>query len=219
MLHSIIRPLVLAAALTLVAASAQAGAVAVAYNGNYDERVSAPGGDYDAIGGLNDVGEFTLLAGDNFFLGGIKTPSDSSDFFLVRVASGFKLTGASIEWGTNASAFNPIFAIPGPIWTLEESDADPTIFLQNLGGNRATAPLLITAPTFERGEGSYGMTIGNGTFGMNNGDAIGYRMKFVVEAIAVDPPPALPEPATLALTTLALAGVAATRRRAIANRT
>jgi PEP-CTERM motif len=203
--------LALTAALGMLTAGAQAAAIDVPYTGNYDERVSAPSGDYDAIGGLDDVGQFTLLAGNNFFLGGIKTPGDSSDVFLIRIAAGFNLVGASIEWGTNANDFNPIFASPAPIWTLEESDADPTIFLQNLGGNRATAPLIYNAPVFQRGEGLYSMLIGNGTFAMNNNDPIAYRMRFIVEAL---PTNAVPEPATLALVGLALAGVVATRRRA-----
>jgi hypothetical protein len=208
---NIARKLAASAALALLAGGAQAAAVPVAYSGHYDERVSAPAGDYDAIGGLADVGEFTLLAGDNYFLGGIKTPSDSSDVFLVRIATGFKLVGASIEWGTNANDFNPIFAAPGPIWTLEESDPDPTIFLQSLGGNRATAALIFSAPAFERGEGSYSMLIGNGTFAMHNNDPVAYRMRFAVEAL--QPPHPMPEPGSLLLAGLALTAALATRRR------
>lgn len=208
------RPLFAAAMLAALAGGVQAAAVPVAYTGSYDERSSAPSGDYDAIGGLSDVGEFTLQAGDNLFLGGIRTPGDSSDAFLVRIADGFKLVGAAIDWGTNADDFNPIFAAPGPIWTLEESDTDPTIFLLNLGGNRASAPLSFTAPAFQRGPGSYSVVIGNGTFAMNNNDPIAYRMRFVVESERVTPPNGVPEPAGAGLAALALASLALVRRRA-----
>jgi hypothetical protein len=176
----------------MAAVPALAGVVVVPYTGSYDERTQAPGGDYDGIGGLADVGEFTLLAGSNFFLGAVRTPNDSSDAFLIRIAPNFKLVGASIQWATNATALNPVFAAPAPIWTLEESDADPTIFLLNMAGNGTTAPVLHTAPAFERGPGQYSVLLGNGTFAMNNNDAIAYRMNFLVMATPVaEPSPAL----------------------------
>jgi hypothetical protein len=188
-----------------------AAAVSVPYTGLYDETVSAPNGDYDAIGGLIDVGEFTLIAGDNVFLGGIRTPSDSSDAFLVSIPVGFTLVAARIDWGTNATMFNPIFARPGPIWTLEESDADPTIFLVPLGGNGSDIPLVYSPAFAPRGAGSYSMTIGNGVFAMNNNDPIRYRMTFKVNGPT--PPTPTPEPATLGLLGLGLAALGARRRR------
>ena len=190
--------------------AALAAAVAVPYSGSYDERTQAPGGDYDAIGGLLDVGEFTLQAGSNFFLGAVRTPGDSSDVFLIRLANNFKLIGASIEWATNADPFNPVFAAPPPIWTLEESDATPTIFLLNMAGRGTDAPVLHTAPAFERGPGSYSVLLGNGTFAMNNNDAIAYRMNFTVLDTS---PPVVPEPASLALVAAALGAMTALRKR------
>jgi PEP-CTERM motif len=205
-----------AAMFTAIATCAQAGVVVVPYSGNYDERVSAPNGDYDAIGGLDDVGQFKLLAGNNVFLGDVKTPGDSSDFFQISVGAGLKLVGAAIVWGTNANDFNPIFASPGPLWTLEESTVTPTIFLiPDLGGNRSTTALNYVANAFARGPGDYGMTLGNGTFAMNNNDAIAYRMTFVVESTDVTNPNPVSEPGTFALVGLALAalGLMSKRRR------
>lgn len=194
----------------LIASMAQAAAVAVPYTGTYDERTQAPGGDFDAIGGLDDVGEFTLLPGNNFFLGGVRTPDDSSDVFLIRIASNFKLVGASIEWATNANDFNPVFAAPAPIWTLEESDADPTIFLLNMAGRGTSAPVLHTAPAFERGAGSYSVLLGNGTFAMNNNDPIAYRMNFSVRDLT---PATVSEPTSALLVGAAMAALAALKRR------
>ena len=130
--------------------------------------------------------------------------------FLVRLANNFKLIGASIEWATNANPFNPVFAAPAPIWTLEESDATPTIFLLNMAGRGTDAPVVHTAPAFERGPGQYSVLLGNGTFAMNNNDAIAYRMNFTVQDTT---PPTVPEPASLALVAGALVMLTALRCR------
>jgi hypothetical protein len=200
-------------AATVLTGPAWAAAVAVPYNGTYDERTQAPNSDYDAIGGLADVGEFTLQAGSNFFLGAVRTPGDSSDAFLIRIANNFKLTGASIQWATNANDFNPVFAAPAPIWTLEESDADPTIFLLQMAGRGTSAPVLHTAPAFDRGPGSYNVLLGNGTFAMNNNDPIAYRMNFtVVDTTPV--PVSAPQPALLVASALALLAIQRWRKGA-----
>lgn len=98
---------------------ANAGTVTVPYSGLYNET-TAPSGDYDAIGGLSDVGLFNVVTGANTFTGSIYTPNDSSDFFAIGIGPNQIITGASILFGTNLDMFNPLFAAPGPIWTLEE---------------------------------------------------------------------------------------------------
>ncbi len=201
-------------ALAATCVHSHAGVVVVPYTGTYNEVGQAPSDDYDAIGGLNDVGQFNLLAGNNFFLGGVKTPGDSSDVFLVDIGAGLRIVGATIRWGTNAGAFNPIFAAPGPLWTLEESDSDPTIFLiPDLGGNRSSVPLFYTASAFARGPGLYSMTLGNGTFAMNDNSAIQYEMNFIVESTVQGPVNGVPEPSSLVLFGAALAGLALVKRR------
>lgn len=200
------------------AGAAQAAAVVVPYSGSFNESSVAaqgglPAGDYDTIGGAADVGLFQLVSGANTFAGGARSPSDSSDAFLIEILPGFTLVSASIRWATNANPNNPVFAVPAPNWSLEESDADPTIFQLSLGGNGATAPININAPAFTpRGPGIYSVILGNGVFGMNNGDPINYTMTFNVrqDQAVVPLPAALP----LFLAGLGALGVARRRKKA-----
>lgn len=203
--------LIAVAAFTLFSNSASADVVDVPYTGTYNEATGAEAaGDYDNIGGLLDVGVFDLVVGNNVFIGSIKTPNDSSDFFAIRISPGDTLVGATLTWGTNLDDFHPLFARPGPIWTLEESDDTPTIFLfSTLSPNGSSAPQTFVAPSFNRGEGVYGMTIGNGTFARSDNAPVGYSMTFIVEG----PMSSVPEPGTLALLGLGFAGLAWRRRQ------
>ena len=192
--------------------TALAGTVTVPYTGAYDEvdvpgpQDGLPAGDYDTIGGLPDVGLFTLVLGSNTFEGSIWTPGDSSDVFLIGIGPSQTLTGASIAFGTNLSPFAPMFAFPPPQWTLEESDPTPTIFDLIVGSDGLSSTQVAVAPAFERGEGVYSVLIGNGTFGISTGNydtPIDYTMTFET----------IPEPSSVCLILVGLCGGFVRRRR------
>lgn len=207
-----VRTLALAAALAVSAAPVGAAAIPVPYSGSYDEAAQAPSGDYDAIGGSEDIGSFRLLAGDNVFLGRARTPDDSTDQFFLEVAAGFRLTGARLEWGLNASELNPMRVLDMPVWALETGDGLDTLLQVGLGGNWAEGPLAYQPDFAPRGPGFYNMTLGNGVFALYDNSPIAYRLTFTVERTDVPPPP-VPEPAALGLLGLGVLGVAALRRR------
>ena len=205
-----IRCLLAACVFAVCSAGANAGVTTVPYAGTYNEATSAPGGDYDNIGGALDVGLFNLIVGNNAFLGSVYTPNDSSDVFAIGVGPGETLIGASLVFGTNLTEFNPLFKAPGPNWSLEESTITPTIFqIDDLGVKGGDTPITYIAPAFSRGEGIYLVTLGNGTFATNSSGPVGYSMNFLVAG----PSAPIAEPATLALLAIGVAGLGLTRRK------
>lgn len=202
-MRSEIKVLAAVSALLLGAVSARADSVIVPYAGAFNENTVAgpvdglPAGDFDTIGGLNDVGLFNLVAGVNTFTGSAKTPNDSSDAFLIGIGPNQTLISASIVFGTNLNDFNPLFAAPGPHLVLEESDPTPTIFDIAVGSNGQSGPVTFNAPSFTRGTGIYSVLFGNGTFASNNNDPVGYVITFNVTETT--PPVETPLPAALPL--------------------
>jgi len=195
------------AALSAGATGVQAAGITIPYSGSFDEATvpaegGLPAGDYDTIGGAPDVALFSLVAGANTFLGGIRTPDDPSDVFAIGIGPNQTLTGASIVFGTNLNAFDPLFAAPAPFWTLQEASITPTIFLQTLGFTGMDAPLSLVAPAFTRGEGIYALIIGNGTFATNSNAPVQYAITFNVSQIS-----AVPIPAALSLFASGLAAM------------
>lgn len=208
------RPLVftlLASACAVFSTSASAGVVVVPYTGTFNEATGAPGGDYDNIGGLLDVGLFNLVTGNNSFTGSVYTPADSSDAFAIGIGPGQTLVGAKLIFGTNLSASLHLFKAPGPNWSLEESSATPTIFeIDNLGTNGGSTPTTYTPSFSSRGEGIYTVTLGNGTFVTTPGNGpVDYTMSFIVQG----PTSSVPEPGALTLLGVGLAALSLMRRR------
>lgn len=126
-----------------------AGLIEVSYNGSFDESTivaedGLPAGDYDTIGGLEDVALFNLIEGENHFFGSIFSPADVADVFTVGVSAGLSIVGARIDWGTNLPgiSFTPFvdLVVPSgylqqntwgnnaPTWYFEESSPTPEIF-------------------------------------------------------------------------------------------
>ena len=217
----------------------------VPYAGAFDEAtVSAngalPAGDFDTLGGLDNLGLFQLQEGANTFTGSVFSPADNSDAFLIEILTGFELIGASIEWATNLpgivnapSGFlqQNTWGSEAPDWTLEESDTTPTIFALNgleasmVGSTYDVGPASYVAPAFSpRGPGFYTNLIDGtgscaGTYvpanpGVNFACQTGldYTMTFTVGRTA--PPPApIPLPASGLLLLGALGFVTGAARR------
>ncbi|MCW8107744.1 PEP-CTERM sorting domain-containing protein [Alteromonas ponticola] len=169
----------LAALLVCVTAfHAQAGLVNTEYNGHFDEasivsEERLPAGDYDTIGGLEDVALFKLVEGSNEFFGSVFSPHDSSDVFTIEVTKGLRLVGASIRWATNLPGIRLDFNNPtgylaqntwgeqAPDWFVEESSIEPEVFtIENLeagaiGFDLDIAPSQFFAESFTREQGIY----------------------------------------------------------------
>lgn len=156
-----------------------AALINVAYNGTFDESsISAegglPAGDFDTIGGVDDVAVFQLVAGNNDFFGSIYSPSDVADVFNIQIGENLRLVGATIAWATNLPSLqlnfpfvpngflqqNTFFA-NAPDWFVEESSATPEVFTifdleaGKVGGTFDVAPSFYTGSSFSREQGIY----------------------------------------------------------------
>lgn len=219
----------------------KAGLINVNYNGSFDESSIAsegglPAGDYDTVGGLNDVAVFQLVEGTNEFFGSVYSPQDGSDVFTVEVMSGFRLVGASINWATNLPGIPLDFNNPAgylgqntwgnaaPDWFFEESSITPEIFTINnleasaVGFNFDIAPSFYTADSFVRGAGIYSSTLAAqgscaqsysgapGGIGLIANCADALDYKMSFIVEKIQPVTSVPEPTSLAILTLGLMG-------------
>ncbi len=164
----------------LATTAAHAGTVVIPYGGSFDESSIAaqdglPAGDFDTLGGNEDVGLFNLVAGTNTFTGSVYSADDPADVFLIGIGAGLQIVGASIAWATNLPGMEYDFLSPAPsgflqqntwganapYWTLEESSITPTIFRLDgleagmVGNTYDVAPTSYDAPDFTRGTGIY----------------------------------------------------------------
>ncbi|WP_120500548.1 VPLPA-CTERM sorting domain-containing protein [Roseovarius sp. EL26] len=229
---------------TLIAAlfastSAWAATVNVSYSGDFDEDTvlaedGLPAGDYDTIGGLEDVALFQLIEGTNLFHGSIEAPHDTADVFNIEIADGFRLIGASILWGINLSPIDNPYqstrlqgADGAPSWHVEESSVTPEIFTIDslLNGPWGDEVATFNAPTLDVGPGIYLSTLrdNGGTCAIKNlpgsdgflhptcVDGIDYTMSFMVERVSTTAP--VPVPASLPLLLAGVGGIAAISRR------
>ncbi len=165
--------------------SVNAGVINIDYNGFFDESTiveqdGLTAGDFDTLGGIEDVALFDLVAGNNEFLGSVyfdqSNPNDldSSDVFLVGIGDNLRLIGATIHWAMNLPSleFNfpnvpngflqqSTFLSNAPDWFFEESSVTPEIFTVSdleasmVGSTYDVGPSFYTAPDFSREQGVY----------------------------------------------------------------
>lgn len=240
---------IIAASLVTGGAAASPVPTIVPYSGSFDEasigaQDGLPAGDYDTLGGLEQVGLFRLVDGVNTFSGSINSPSDTADVFLIEILEGFQLLSASINWATNLPSVQATFpnypsnflqqstfGANAPVWTVEESDETPTVFLlENIEANMAgstfdVAPAQYDAPAFgARGPGIYssifdGRTTCGQTYVPNPPGVssvcvspLDYTLTFTVEQTDPQLSP-VPLPASLPLLLAGFGGLALLRRR------
>ncbi|BEU04590.1 hypothetical protein OAG1_33900 [Agarivorans sp. OAG1] len=229
----------------LVLGNAHAGVIVVDYNGSFDEadvvaEGGLPAGDFDTIGGVDDVALFNLVEGENAFYGSIYSPLDSGDVFNIGITAGMRLVGASIDWGTNLPGINWTFGTPispdyrqqstfgatAPTWFLEESSTTPEIFtipeledgVLGLNGKSFDAPSLdVTEGIYLSSLLDQGHTCAQ-TYVVNFPgyspecvEGIDYKLTFIVESTL--PVTQVSEPSTILLAMFAMLGFGVSRKR------